>query len=218
MCGSGGARLGDTLEDRDEDVGEWADPDCVDHGADPDGATDEDPGGEYADFEGGADPADREATASDGCHQAIAWPGAKAGADVHAATNAIDEESGSEESEAGRPTVDRVGDHIEGQIHPDPDETAVGEGADARPFPQRNPSQQHYCAGADDDSADRNADLCGEALMEHIPWGEAEAGTDHETETDAKESDANHEQCEASWSHFPQCVRSKQNFLEIFPL
>ena len=43
MCGSGGARLGDTLEDRDEDVGEWADPDCVDHGADP---IDEEPGGE----------------------------------------------------------------------------------------------------------------------------------------------------------------------------
>ena len=60
MCGSGGARLGDTLEDRDEDVGEWADPDGVGHGADPDGA-----------------------------------------ADVHAATNPIDEESGGEEREAG---------------------------------------------------------------------------------------------------------------------
>jgi hypothetical protein len=207
MCGSGGARLGDTLEDRDENVGERADPDCVDHGADPDGAADEHPDCEHADFEGGADPADRESTAGYCCHQSVAWPGAKASADVHPATNPIDEESGSEESEAGRPTVDRVGYHIEGQIHPDPDETAVGEGADAGPFTQWNPSEEHYCAGADDHCADGDADLCGESLMEHIPWGEAQAGTDHKAEADAKQGDANHEQCEASWGHFPQCVR-----------
>lgn len=51
MTSSLGAGLGDMLEDRVEDVGEWADPHCVDHGADPNGAADVHPATNPVDHE-----------------------------------------------------------------------------------------------------------------------------------------------------------------------
>jgi hypothetical protein len=37
--------------------------------------------------------------------------------------------------------------------------------------------------------------------MEDIPWGEAEAGSDHEAEADTKQGDTHHEEEQASWGH-----------------
>ena len=68
-----------------------------------------------------------------------------------------------------RPTVERV-DH----------------GPDAEALAERDPEQQHEQAEQDDDGAEAQAGVVGDALVQHVVRAQAELGLDHHRDPDAE--------------------------------
>ena len=66
----------------------------------------------------------------------------------------------------------------------------LSDGADARPLADRDPEQQHRDADQVGHEAERQAGLLRDALREHVPGRDADAGAHHERDGDAVEEEA----------------------------
>ena len=115
-------------------------------------------------------------------------PRPEPGPDVRARRNAVQEDTA---DQAGNPRphpMRRM--HVpEDDVHRQPDEHDVAEGADPGPLPQRDPQQEHDAADDDRPGADRETERPGQPLVEDVPGIEPEPREDEQRGADAVEDE-----------------------------
>jgi len=122
-------------------------------------------------------------------HQPVAGSRTQAGADVEAGGDAIRHDAAHQERDSPSERPGRR-QHVEGHVDREPDHDDVADRADPGTLPQRDPQQQHQRADRDDDPAELDAGAPRDALVQHVPRVQAEAGPDHQRHADAEQDEA----------------------------
>jgi hypothetical protein len=161
---------------RDRDVRDRADGQRVGHGPDAHGAAEQPAGGEDRQLYRGADGADGQVGAgADAQRQAVARAGSQPRADVGAGRHAVEHDAAGEARDPGPRRVRRR-DEREHDVHHAADDHDVRRRAEPRPLPQRPPQGQHGRADDDHPGTDAEAERARQALVQHVPGIEPEAG------------------------------------------
>jgi hypothetical protein len=95
-----------------------------------------------------------------------------------------------EQQERAKPQRVRLGDHRDAEVGRQADHQHVQHGADPWPLPQGDPQQQHDGARGDDDLAERETDVTGDALVEDVPRIEAQGRLDQHRHREAVQEQA----------------------------
>ena len=111
-------------------------------------------------------------------HQAVARAGAQRGADVEDRAERVEHNRAHHHRDAHRKRGRRRQQPQPG-VDGDRDDDDVGDRADARPVPQRNPGQQHRDTDHRGRDADGHAGVTGQSLVEDVPRVQAQPGTHH---------------------------------------
>ncbi|GAB3840838.1 hypothetical protein GCM10027610_049130 [Dactylosporangium cerinum] len=119
-------------------------------------------------------------------HQAVARAGAEPGADVEPGGDGVGEDARDQQAGARGEVVDGGGES-EGGVGDQADHDHVADRAQAGTLPQRDPQEQDRHRDEVGDQADRDPGVPGDALVQHVPRAEAEAGPQHQREADPEE-------------------------------
>jgi hypothetical protein len=173
----------------DEEAGERADADRIQHGAHADGAAEQPPEGQHRDLDRGARQPDRVAPPCQPGHQPVARARPEPGADVQPGGDAVDHDPRDQEGHPER-EVAGLGQHRERGVDGQADHDHVADGAHAGALPQRDPRQQHQRADADDDPTERQPGAFGEALVQHVPRVQTKARGQHQGHAHTEQDEA----------------------------
>lgn len=185
MASQGGIRS--QIETSDEELRERADGRREQHGPDADGPAEQPARGEHHDLDAGAGEPQRAAgPGGQAGHQPVAGSGAEAGADVETGGEAVERDAAEEQRGARYERVDRRQQAQRG-VGGQADHDDVAHRADPGALAQRDPGEQHRRADDDDDPPQRQAGVPGQALVQHVPRGQAQPRGDHQRRAGAED-------------------------------
>jgi hypothetical protein len=170
----------------DQEVGERADADRVADGADADRAAEQPAHAEHGELDQRAHPAGRPASAGQAGHQPVPGARTEPGAEVQAGRDRVGRDAPGQHRRALRERG-RVRQPGQRGVEHQADDDHVADRAETGALTQRDPQQQHGHRRGVDHPADRQAGPAGQALVQHVPRVEAEAGVHQERDAEAEQ-------------------------------
>ncbi|MCA1781616.1 MAG: hypothetical protein LC679_05380 [Intrasporangiaceae bacterium] len=130
-------------------------------------------------------------------HQPVAGSRSELGADVHRRREGVEDQARGHEDQTGE-QPGRLGQPGQHRVDDETDDDGVEDGPQTGRLPQWDPEQQHRERGDDDDLAEAERDVEGEALVEDVPRHDTEGAPDEERHGDAVENEAEEQLRDAS--------------------
>lgn len=173
------------MDDRPDEEGESDRPHA-------EGPAHEDADDEDHDLDSPPSGAYRRPASRDGGHQAIARTGAEVRSYVHARGKADDEDSAHHHHDI---PDQRLGcrEKRSRDVYDHPDDQGIEQRPYAISLVERDPCEEDDERDDDRPHAHAQPELLGETLMQHIPWRQAQSGSEHEADAYAEEDQADQE-------------------------